>query len=135
MHLIAESDLNDVQVLDPHDKGGYGIDAQWSDDFHHAVHALLTGERTSYYSDFGRPEQVAKALNQHFVYDGVYSPFRGRRHGSSAGSHAPDRFVNAIQNHDQIGNRAARVIGSAQFSTRPSSGWRPDCCYWLRRSR
>ena len=92
-------------LLDPPESGGYGLDAQWSDDFHHAVHAFLTGERTNYYADFGRPEQIVKAINHSFVYDGIYSPFRGRRHGAPAGDHSGDRFVVAIQNHDQIGNR------------------------------
>ena len=73
VHVIAESDLNDVRLLDPPQAGGYGLDAQWSDDFHHAVHALLTGESWSYFADFGRPEQIVKALNRTFVYDGIYS--------------------------------------------------------------
>jgi maltooligosyltrehalose trehalohydrolase len=103
--VIAESDLNDVKLLDPPDSGGYGLDAQWSDDFHHSLHALLTGERFSYYADFGRPEQLVKAINRTFVYDGTYSAFRGRRHGGPIGSHQGDRFVISVQNHDQIGNR------------------------------
>ncbi|HEV3304778.1 MAG TPA: malto-oligosyltrehalose trehalohydrolase [Planctomycetaceae bacterium] len=105
VHVIAESDLNDARLLNPPKCGGYGLDAQWSDDFHHAAHAFLTGERTNYYADFGRPEQIVKAINHQFVYDGIYSPFRGRRHGGPAGDHSGDRFVVAIQNHDQIGNR------------------------------
>jgi maltooligosyltrehalose trehalohydrolase len=105
VHVIAESDLNDVRLLDPAEVGGYGLDAQWSDDFHHAVHAFLTGERSRYYADFGRPEQIVKALNDSFVYDGIYSPFRNRRHGGNPGDHSTDRFVAAIQNHDQIGNQ------------------------------
>jgi maltooligosyltrehalose trehalohydrolase len=105
VHVIAESDLNDARLLNPPEFGGYGLDAQWNDDFHHAVHAFLTGERTNYYADFGRPEQIVKAINHSFVYDGIYSPFRGRRHGGPAGDHSGDRFVVAIQNHDQIGNR------------------------------
>jgi maltooligosyltrehalose trehalohydrolase len=105
VHVIAESDLNDVRLIDPPESAGYGLDAQWNDDFHHAVHAFLTGERNSYYADFGRPDQIVKALNQMFVYDGIYSPFRNRRHGGTARGHASDRFVIAIQNHDQIGNR------------------------------
>jgi maltooligosyltrehalose trehalohydrolase len=105
VHIIAESDLNDVRLIDPPQTGGYGLDAQWSDDFHHSVHACLTGERFNYYSDFGEPQQIVKALNDTFVYDGAYSPFRKRRHGAPADRHAGDRFVVAIQNHDQIGNR------------------------------
>jgi maltooligosyltrehalose trehalohydrolase len=107
VHVIAESDLNDVRLLDSPEAGGDGLDAVWSDDFHHAVHALLTGERTTYYADFGRPEQLVKALKQAYVYDGIYSPFRGRRHGGPVGRHACDRFVISIQNHDQVGNRPA----------------------------
>jgi maltooligosyltrehalose trehalohydrolase len=105
VHIIAESDLNDVRLLDPPQSGGAGLDAQWSDDFHHSLHAVLTGERFGYYADFGRPEQLVKALNRTFVYDGVYSEFRGRRHGGPVGSHPSDRFVISVQNHDQIGNR------------------------------
>lgn len=105
VHVIAESNLNDVRLLDPPERGGCGLDAQWSDDFHHAVHALLTGERVVYYADFGRPEHLVKALNQTFVYDGCYSQYRGRRHGAPVGEHHSDRFVISIQNHDQVGNR------------------------------
>jgi maltooligosyltrehalose trehalohydrolase len=106
VHVIAESNLNDVRLLDATDRGGYGLSAQWSDDFHHAVHVLLTGERGMYYADFGRPEHLVKALNEAFVYDGSFSPFRGRRHGAPAGRHPASRFVVSIQNHDQVGNRA-----------------------------
>ncbi|MBI1901117.1 MAG: malto-oligosyltrehalose trehalohydrolase [Planctomycetia bacterium] len=106
VHVIAESNLNDVRLLDPPERGGYGLDAQWSDDLHHCVHTLLTGERNGYYADFGEAEQLAKALNATFVYDGCYSPFRDRRHGAPAGNHPGDRFVVAVQNHDQVGNRA-----------------------------
>src|SRR5436190_3072043 len=105
VHVIAESNLNDVRILDRTELGGYGLSAQWSDDFHHAVHALLTGERQAYYADFGGIDQLVKALNHTFVFDGVYSTFRGRRHGASAGAHSGSRFVISIQNHDQIGNR------------------------------
>ncbi len=105
VHLIAESDLNDVRLIDPAESGGYGLDAQWSDDFHHSLHALLTGERSTYYADFGKPEQLVKALNRTFVYDGAYSPYRGRRHGKPVGKHPSGQFVISIQNHDQVGNR------------------------------
>jgi len=106
VHVIAESNLNDVRLLKSPARGGYGLDAVWSDDFHHSVHALLTGERDGYYQDFGRPEHLAKAYNQVFVYDGCYSPFRRRRHGSRVGKLARTRFIHSIQNHDQVGNRA-----------------------------
>ncbi|MGE5193233.1 MAG: malto-oligosyltrehalose trehalohydrolase [Deltaproteobacteria bacterium] len=106
VHVIAESNLNDVRLLDRAEMGGYGLSAQWSDDFHHAVHTLLTRERQMYYADFGRPEQLVKALNDTFVYDGCYSVYRGRRHGAPVGRHPGSRFVVSIQNHDQVGNRA-----------------------------
>ena len=106
VHVIAESDLNDVRLVVPPERGGHGLDAAWSDDFHHCVHALLTGERDGYYRDFGRPEQLAKAYNDVYVYDGCYSPFRRRRHGNRVGEADRTRFVVSVQNHDQVGNRA-----------------------------
>ncbi len=105
VHVIAESNQNDARLVGPEERGGYGLDGVWSDDFHHAVHALLTGERGGYYLDFGEPWHVAKALNDVFVYDGCYSPFHRRRHGSRAGGIDRTRFVVCIQNHDQVGNR------------------------------
>jgi len=105
--LIAESDLNDPRIVTSRDAGGYGIDAQWSDDFHHALFAVLVREPlTGYYADFGGVEQLAKALEKTFVYDGIYSAFRRRNHGRPA-DHLPQcRFLGYIQNHDQVGNRA-----------------------------
>ena len=105
-HIVAESDLNDVRILLPPQQGGYGLDAQWSDDFHHAVHACLTGERQGYYLDYGQPEQLTKALTDAFVFDGCYSRSRDRCHGGGNAGLSGDRFVVCIQNHDQIGNRA-----------------------------
>jgi maltooligosyltrehalose trehalohydrolase len=105
IHLIPESDLNDVRSISPRDKGGHGLDAQWNDDFHHALHALLTGEREGYYRDFGSLEDLAKAHAEGFVYSGQHSGYRRRRHGSSS-RHVPAwRLVVFIQNHDQVGNR------------------------------
>jgi maltooligosyltrehalose trehalohydrolase len=104
--LIAESDLNDPRVVRPPEIGGYGIQAQWSDDFHHALHALLTGERDGYYADFGSLAALAKALERVFVNDGRYSPFRRRRHGRPAAGLPGHSFLGYLQNHDQIGNRA-----------------------------
>jgi maltooligosyltrehalose trehalohydrolase len=106
-HIVAESDLNDVRVLLHPERGGYGLDAQWSDDFHHAVHTCLTGERQGYYADYGLPEQLLKSLTDTFVLDGGYSRSRDRCHGGAAAGLPGDRFVVCIQNHDQIGNRAA----------------------------
>jgi len=104
--LVAESDRNDPQMVRPRDRGGIGLDGVWSDDFHHAVHATLTGERSGYYVDFGRVTDLAKCLERRFVYDGAYSRFRHRRHGAPAADVPAHRFVVAVQNHDQIGNRA-----------------------------
>ncbi|MGH9189611.1 MAG: malto-oligosyltrehalose trehalohydrolase [Acidimicrobiales bacterium] len=106
MWLIAESDLNDPRVVTPRDRGGLGIDAQWSDDFHHALHALVTGERNGYYGDFGSLGALAKALRQAYVYDGQHSAYRGRRHGRPPERLRPSRFVGYLQTHDQVGNRA-----------------------------
>lgn len=104
--LIAESDLNDPRIVRARVFGGYGFDAQWSDDFHHALHAVLTGERSGYYEDFGSIADLAKAIAQPYVYDGRYSAFRGRRHGRSPQGLTASRFVTYLQNHDQTGNRA-----------------------------
>ncbi|MFP3959313.1 MAG: malto-oligosyltrehalose trehalohydrolase [Spirochaetaceae bacterium] len=104
--VIAESDLNDPRIVRSREAGGYGLRAQWSDDFHHALHAYLTGERRGYYADFGPLRLVAKALERTFVFDGVYQGSRGRRHGRPAADLPADRFLGYIQNHDQVGNRA-----------------------------
>jgi maltooligosyltrehalose trehalohydrolase len=104
--VVAESDLNDPRVVLSHDEGGWGGDAQWSDDFHHALHALLTGERSGYYVDFGGMAPLAKALVDTYVYDGAYSASRERRHGRPATGVPPSRFLAYAQNHDQVGNRA-----------------------------
>jgi maltooligosyltrehalose trehalohydrolase len=104
--LIAETDLNDPRVVTGADAGGYGIDAQWSDDFHHALFAVLTGAQGGYYSDFGTMEQLKKSIEQTFVYDGIYSQHRKRVQGRPAAHVSPHRFLGYIQNHDQVGNRA-----------------------------
>lgn len=104
--LIAESDLNDPRVVRPRALGGYGTDAQWNEDFHHAMHAALTGERDGYYADFGSLGQLAKVMTEGLVYDGCYSAYRRRRHGRSAAGLSGHQFVGCLQNHDQVGNRA-----------------------------
>ena len=104
-YLMAESDLNDRRTIAPPGQGGQGLDAQWSDDFHHSLHTLLTGESGGYYEDFGSPEQWVKALQDGFVYDGVYSRHRQRRHGNDARDRPPQQFIVCAQNHDQVGNR------------------------------
>jgi len=104
--LIAESDLNDPRVVRCSEVGGYGFDAQWNEDFHHALHAVLTGEQGGYYQDFGRLSDLAKALMHGLVYDGCYSVYRFRRHGRPASGLSGHSFVGCLQNHDQVGNRA-----------------------------
>lgn len=104
-YVIAESDLNDVRLINPPELGGYGLDAQWNDDYHHALHALLTGEDKGYYGDFGEVWQMAKAVGEGFVYSGQYSGFRKRRHGNSSAGRPPGQLVVFSQNHDQVGNR------------------------------
>jgi len=105
VYLVAESDHNDAHLIRAPELGGYGLDAHWNDDFHHAVHTLLTGEQYGYYQDFGRLEQLAKAFREGFIYSGQYSAYRRRRHGSSGRDLPPHRFVAFAQNHDQAGNR------------------------------
>jgi maltooligosyltrehalose trehalohydrolase len=104
--VIAESDLNDPKLVRPVEEHGFGMAGQWADDFHHAVHALLTGERSGYYADFGGIEHLVRAMREPFVYDGAYSAYRGRPHGRSSAGVPRARFVVATQNHDQVGNRA-----------------------------
>jgi maltooligosyltrehalose trehalohydrolase len=106
VHLIAESADNNPQVVAPRQIGGLGFDAQWNDDFHHALHAALTGERDGYYQDFGELDQLARAMNDGFVFQGEYSKFRGRCHGVDSRSVPTDHLVVFVQNHDQVGNRA-----------------------------
>ncbi len=105
VYLIAESDLNDAKIIDKSGRGGYEIDAQWSDDFHHCLHSLLTKESKGYYQDFTRLESLAKVLKEGFAYSWDYSEFRQRYHGNSASHCPPYQFVVCNQNHDQIGNR------------------------------
>lgn len=107
LHLIAESDLNDSRLLLDRAHGGCGLDAQWSDDFHHSVHTLLTNERRGYYEDFGGIQPLVSTLQGGWHYRGQYSPHRQRRHGNQPAEIAPSRFVVYDQNHDQVGNRAA----------------------------
>jgi maltooligosyltrehalose trehalohydrolase len=114
--LIAESSLNDPRIVRARDAGGHGIHAQWSDDFHHALHAVLTGERAGYYADFGTIADLGKALTQAFVLDGRYSSYRQRRHGRPATGIPGDRFIGYLQTHDQVGNRAAGERSAALMS-------------------
>ena len=117
--LIAESDLNDAKLVSPREAGGYGLQAQWSDDFHHALHVALTGETTGYYADFEHLESLAKVITRGFYHDGTYSSFRERDHGHPINTAAMPtwRLVVADQNHDQIGNRAVGDRLSAQLDS------------------
>ncbi len=114
--VIAESDLNDPRVVSEVERGGYGCDAQWSDDFHHALHAALTGERRGYYSDYGHVGDIARALCDVFVHPGAYSRFRRRRHGRAVGPLAATRFLGYMQDHDQVGNRPRGERSAALMS-------------------
>lgn len=105
--LIAESDLNDPRLIRPFEAGGYGIDAQWNEDFHHALHAFLSRELDGYYQDFGMLADLAKVLTQGFVYDGCFSSYRRRLHGRPATGISNHRLIGCLQNHDQVGNRAS----------------------------
>jgi maltooligosyltrehalose trehalohydrolase len=102
--IIAESDLEDVRIINPKALGGYAVDAQWHDDLHHSLHACLTGAHRGYMVDFGRIEQLARAIREGFVFDGRYSQYRRRRYGSSSKDRPGEQFVVFIQNHDQIAN-------------------------------
>ena len=106
--LIAESDLNDPRVVRPREAGGYGMDAQWNDDFHHALFTVLNADDAGkgYYHDFGSFEKLAKSLTKTFVYDGIYSKYRQRVHGRPVDGLSTHHFIGFIQNHDQVGNRA-----------------------------
>jgi maltooligosyltrehalose trehalohydrolase len=116
-HLIAESDLNSPRVIRPPEDGGQGFDAQWLDDFHHALYPLLDPEGQRHYADYGRLEQLAKAYTEGFVFSGEYSSFRHRRHGASSAGIPGDRFVVFSQNHDLPGNRpdGARLSALVDF--------------------
>jgi maltooligosyltrehalose trehalohydrolase len=114
---IAESDLNDPKVIRSSDLGGWGHDSQWADDFHHALHALMTGERDGYYVDYGSVEHLAATLRQGYMFTGQYSHYRQRSHGRWHGMRDGRRFVVCSQNHDQVGNRATgdRLTTSLSF--------------------
>ncbi|MBA3250072.1 MAG: malto-oligosyltrehalose trehalohydrolase [Geodermatophilaceae bacterium] len=119
--LIAESDLNDPRLVTPREAGGHGLTAQWSDDFHHALHSLLTGERSGYYHDFGEDggfPVLAKVLTRGFFHDGTWSSFRKRAHGRSVDTERMPawRLLGYLQDHDQIGNRAVGDRTSALLS-------------------
>ncbi len=107
VHCIAESDLNDPRLVLPTSQGGYDLDAQWSDDFHHAMHALLTGERTGFYEDFGSFEWLVRAYQEGWAYAGDYSSYRMRPHGRGPREVRAGQLIVFSQNHDMVGNRMA----------------------------
>ena len=117
--LIAESDLEDVRIIDPRVKGGYALDAQWHDDFHHALYTFLTGQRQGFLMDFGALADLVKSIRDGFVFDWRHSRYRQRYHGSSSKDRPGEQFVGFIQNHDQIANtsrgkRLASLVGIAE---------------------
>jgi maltooligosyltrehalose trehalohydrolase len=116
VYLIAESDLNDSRFIEPRTLGGYGLHAQWNDDFHHALHSLQTKEHSGYYVDFGDIHHLRKALRDGYVFTGEYSVFRERRQGNSASGVKGSQLVVFSQNHDQVGNRALGERSSALLS-------------------
>jgi maltooligosyltrehalose trehalohydrolase len=120
--VIAESGMNDPKVMRPAGRGGFGCDAAWADDFHHALRTLITEERDGYYADFGRMAQFAKALHRPHVDDGNFSPFRRKRFGAPADDVPPEAFVVFAQDHDQVGNRA--------YGDRLPAGVRPVAAFW-----
>lgn len=116
LFVVAESDLNDPRFVRSRDAGGFGLDSAWADEWHHALHSALTGDRDGYYEDFGPLELLAKALRQAWVYDGIWSPHRRRHHGRPPTGLTGRHFVVCTQNHDQIGNRAVGERTSALMS-------------------
>jgi maltooligosyltrehalose trehalohydrolase len=118
MFLIAESAANDARLVRGRERGGYGLDAQWNDDFHHCLRALLTGERNGYYRDYGEFSQLVKAYREGYAYSGEYSAFRRRRHGIASRDIPAGRFVVFAQNHDQVGNRRLgdRLTAAVSFA-------------------
>lgn len=126
IYVIPESDLGDSRVIKIRELGGYGLDAQWNDDFHHALYTLLTGESTGYYQDFGEMSHLAEAFRSGYVYQGQYSAYRRCRHGNSTRHLSARQFVVFSQNHDQVGNRLsgdrlARIVSGEQLKVAASA--------------
>jgi maltooligosyltrehalose trehalohydrolase len=117
VYLLPESNRNDAREVTPTDAGGWGLDSVWNDDFHHALHVLLTGEQTGHYEDFHGIEDLAQAFREGFVYSGQYSKYRGRRHGNSSEGIPGEGLIVFAQNHDQVGNRLLgdRLAQTASF--------------------
>lgn len=115
-YLIAELDLNDTRFIKPISKGGYGLDSQWVDEFHHALYIASGGKKEGYYTDFEGVAHLAKAYNDAYVYDGLYSPHRLKTFGEKATEHPGQQFIAFSQNHDQVGNRMLGERASELFS-------------------
>jgi len=115
-YLIAECDLNDRKYITPTNECGYGMDAQWIDEFHHALRVTAGGSRDGYYSDFNGIEDLTKSYNKGYVYDGVFSPHRQKIFGTDTKGISRKRFIAFSQNHDQVGNRPFGDRSSTTFS-------------------
>ncbi|HVK97924.1 MAG TPA: DUF3459 domain-containing protein, partial [Flavisolibacter sp.] len=115
-YLIVELDLNDTRFINPLEENGFGMDAQWIDEFHHALRVTATGEKTGYYSDFDGIEHLAKSYKDAYVYDGQYSPHRKKKFGIKAEKNDGKQFIVFNQNHDQVGNRMLGERTSALVS-------------------
>lgn len=120
LYIIAENALSDVRTIRPRHRGGYGLHAQWCEDFHHSMHTLLTGERNGYYVDYGQPDHLERSFRQAHVYTGQFSEYRKRFHGISTEGMRAGQFVAFMQNHDQVGNRMngerfSRLVGFEQL--------------------
>lgn len=117
VHAIADSNLNDVRLITPQETGGFGLDAQWNEDFHHSLWTLLTGDRRGKYADFGSISALVKSFQEGFVFTGGYSPVRDRKHGSSSVDIPTSKLVVFSQNHDQIGSRMGGERPGTYLST------------------
>ena len=115
-HLIVELDLNDTRFINPLEKEGFGMDAQWIDEFHHALRVTVSGDKTGYYSDFDGIKHLEKAYRDAYVYDGLYSPHRKKTFGTKAEHNPGEQFIVFSQNHDQVGNRMLGERSSQLFS-------------------
>ena len=117
VQIIAESNRNDKKVVTPLGRGGWALDSQWNDDFHHSLRTAFTGEKAGYYADFAGVPDLGKAFREGFVYDGQYSVFRKRRYGNSSRELTGENLVVFSQNHDQVGNRKVgdRLTAVASF--------------------
>lgn len=115
-YLIVECDLNDKRFIDPIGKGGYGMAAQWTDEFHHALRVAAGGKKEGYYADFQGIRSLAESFTNAYVYHGQYSHQRHKYFGTDAADNAGEQFIVFSQNHDQVGNRMLGERSSQLFS-------------------